>query len=56
MSHDESSWRELAEKATTEHDSKELMAIIEELNGVLSQCETVARQRRSSASARIDDK
>ena len=27
MSHDESSWRELAEKATTEHDSKELMAI-----------------------------
>jgi hypothetical protein len=51
MSDDESSWRELAERATKEHDSKKLIAIIKELNGVLSQCEKVGRQRRSPALA-----
>ena len=37
-------WRELAEKATKEQDPEKLMAIVEELDGVLSQREAAARQ------------
>ena len=44
MSHD--NWRELAEKATKEQDPEKLMAIVEELTGVLSQRED--QQRRNS--------
>jgi hypothetical protein len=41
-------WRELAEKATKEQDPEKLMALVEELNGVLSQRETAAQQHRNS--------
>jgi len=51
VSHDQSNWRELAEKATKEQDPEKLKAIVEELTGVLSQHEAVAQQRRNSASA-----
>jgi hypothetical protein len=44
VSHD--NWRELAEKATKEQDPEKLMAIVEELTGVLSQRE--GQQHRNS--------
>jgi hypothetical protein len=46
VSHD--NWRELAEKATKEQDPETLIAIIEELTGVLSQREASAHQHRKS--------
>ena len=46
MSHDQSKWRELAEKVSTEQDPEKLMALVEELTGVLSQHEAVARRLR----------
>ena len=46
MSHD--NWRELAEKATKEQDPEKLMALVEELTGVLSQHEAIAKERRKS--------
>jgi hypothetical protein len=51
VSHDKSKWRELAEQAASEQDPEKLMALVEELTGVLSQHEMVARQRRNSTSA-----
>jgi hypothetical protein len=51
LSNDQSRWRELAEKASVEQNSEKLMALVEELMGAMSQCEAVARQRRTSASA-----
>jgi hypothetical protein len=51
MSHDQSKWRELAEKAASEQDPEKLMVLVEELTGVLSQHEAVARQRRNSTTA-----
>lgn len=42
--------RRLAEKATKEQDPEKLMAIVEELTGVLAQREAVARERRKLAS------
>jgi hypothetical protein len=44
----QSNWRELAEKATKEQDPEKLMALVEELNGVLSQREAAAQQCRNS--------
>jgi hypothetical protein len=41
-------WRELAEKATKEQDPEKLMALIEELDGVLSLREATAQQHRKS--------
>jgi hypothetical protein len=35
----QSNWRELAERATKEQDPEKLMAMVEELTGVLSQRE-----------------
>jgi hypothetical protein len=46
VSHD--NWRELAEKATKEQDPEKLMALVEELNGVLSRREATAQQYRNS--------
>jgi hypothetical protein len=44
----QSNWRELAERASKEQDSEKLMAIVEELTGVLSQRETAAQHHRNS--------
>jgi hypothetical protein len=44
----QSNWRELAERASKEQDSEKLMAIVEELTGVLPQRETAAQQHRNS--------
>ena len=41
-------WRNLAEKATNEQDKK-LMALVAELNGVLSQREAAQQHRNSKA-------
>jgi len=46
MSHD--NWRELAERASKEQDPDALLAIVEELTGVLSHREAVAQQRSRS--------
>jgi hypothetical protein len=46
VSHD--NWRELAERATREQDPETLIAIIEELTGVLLQREASAHRYRSS--------
>jgi hypothetical protein len=46
MSHD--TWRELGERATKEQDPETLIAIVEELTGVLSQRETATHQHRNS--------
>jgi len=51
VSHDQSKWRALAEKVASEQDSEKLMALVEELTGVLSQYEAVTRQRRNSTTA-----
>jgi hypothetical protein len=47
VSHD--NWRELAEKATKEQDPEKLMALVAELNGVLSQRESAQRCRNPKA-------
>jgi hypothetical protein len=44
----QSKWRELAEKATKEQDPETLIAIVEELTGVLSQREAAAQRHRNS--------
>jgi hypothetical protein len=44
----QSNWREIAEKASKEQDPETLMAIVEELTGVLSQREAIAKQRIKS--------
>jgi len=41
-------WRNLAEKATTEQDPEKLMALVAELNGVLSQREAATQHYRNS--------
>jgi hypothetical protein len=41
-------WRELAKKATKEQDPERLMALVEALNGVLSQREAATQQYRNS--------
>jgi hypothetical protein len=40
MSEDQSSWRELAEQASTEQDSEKLISLVEQLTGMLSHGET----------------
>jgi hypothetical protein len=46
MSHD--NWHEIAERASKEQDPEKLMALVEELNGILSQREASAHQHRNS--------
>ena len=46
MSHD--NWHEIAERASKEQDPEKLMALVEELNGVLSQREAATQQYRNS--------
>jgi hypothetical protein len=41
-------WRELAEKAANEQEPEKLLALVEELNGVLSRREVATQQRRNS--------
>ena len=48
VSNDQSKWRELAEKAASEQDPHRLMALVEELTGILSQREGDVSQRRGS--------
>jgi len=45
VSHD--NWRELAERASKEQDPETLIAMVEELTGVLSQREAAAHQHRN---------
>jgi hypothetical protein len=45
MFHD--TWRELAEKASKEEDPERLIALVKELNGILSQPEAAAQHRKS---------
>ena len=41
-------WGELAKKATKEQDPERLMALVEALNGALSQREAATQQYRNS--------
>jgi len=50
VSHDQSKWRKLAEEAASEQDPEKLMALVEELNGALSQTGATGRHRRDSVS------
>ena len=44
----QSNWRELAERASKEQDPETLLALVEELTGVLSHREAAAQQHRNS--------
>jgi hypothetical protein len=48
VSNEHPKWRELAEKAASEQDLQKLVALVEELTGILSQREVALRQRGSS--------
>jgi len=48
VSNEHPKWRELAEKAAAEQDLQKLVALVEELTGILSQREVALRQRGSS--------
>ena len=43
-----SDWHHLAEQASTELDPERLMSLVDELNRVLEQNETLSRQRQNS--------
>jgi hypothetical protein len=50
VSHEQSIWRKLAERASTEQDPEKLVTLVEELNGALAR-ESLAARRRHPASA-----